>query len=185
MKFRVLNICLAFAVALTFTSCGGGGGGSGSSSGDSSSSSGSSSSIESSIIGTWVSVCQFIGGPEPYIKATVTYQSGGQETDTVLWYMDSACSSATGLKKVNQTSYSLGNSVTASGKSAYEIDVTINSWVLTKNGSTVSTGVSVPTTYGLVAVEGNRLYASNSSSPITSSADRPTALDLDNYYTRQ
>jgi len=185
MKSCVLNICLVFAVALTLVSCGGGGGGSGSSSGDSSSSSGSSSSVESSIIGTWVSVCQLIGGPQPYIKTTITFQSGGQETNTILWYTDSGCSSATGLKKVNQETYSIGASVTASGKSAYEIDATTVSWVMTQNGSLVLSGASAPTEYAIFAIEGDTLYFDDNPDSVTSSADRPTTLGLDLPYTRQ
>lgn len=183
VKFLVVTL---FAISLA--ACGGGGSGA-DGVGDAGSGGGEGSSavsgIESSIIGTWVSVCQFIEGPQPYIKTTVTFQSGGQETDTTLWYMDSGCSSATGLKKVTQNTYSIGNNVTASGKSAYEINVTTSSWALTQDGSTVLTGGSAPTQYGLIALEGDRLYFDDNADLVTSESNRPTTLGLENYYTRQ
>ncbi|VAX18873.1 hypothetical protein MNBD_NITROSPINAE02-1697 [hydrothermal vent metagenome] len=182
MRHAVTILVAVFIFSLA--ACGGGGGGSSNVS-DSSGSGGSGGGSESSLVGTWKSVCMFIGGPEPYIIITKTYNTNDSFVDTVLWFTDSACASATGLKRVNQNSYSLGGKVTASGKSAYEIDITTNSWTLTQDGATAGGGTNLPTTYDLVAIEGKTLYVSNTPTPITNPADRPTTLDLPNYYTRQ
>lgn len=191
----LIKLLVVSLLTVSLVACGGGGGGGSSSdsdtgsTGDSGGSGSSSSTFEASLIGTWRSVCMFIGGSEPYIITIIHYLGSGQATDSVEWYSDSGCTSATGLKKVNISTYDVGNGITASGKSGYEIDGTINSWELTQDGATVSSGTGVPTQYDIVAIEGDRLYNSgltrSTSSPITNPADRPTTLDLTNYYTRQ
>ncbi len=180
------NILVAIFI-ISLSACGGGGGSSSSSDSSGGSGGGSGGGIDSQMVGTWKSVCVLPQDAEQYLITTIAYSSGGSAVETVLFYTDSACSSATGLKKVNQSSYSFGDNVTASGKSAYEIDITINSWKLTKNGSTITSGTNVPTLYDLVAVEGKTLYiySNPNPTPITSPANRPTTLNLENYYTRQ
>jgi len=82
------------------------------------------SGIETLVIGTWKSVCMDVGS-DVYIITTIVFDGDGQENDTVDFYSDPACASATGLVKTNQTNYSLGGNIIASGKNAYEIDTTI------------------------------------------------------------
>lgn len=172
-------------VTVSLVACGGGGGTPSSDGGTS----GTSSGTELSMIGTWKSVCMYIGGSDPYIIAIINYFGGGVSTDTVKWYSDPACASATGLEKLYMNTYSFGNGVTASGMSGVELDATVNSWELRQDGFIVSSGVNVPTQYDIVAIEGDRLYHSGLSraiaGPITDPANRPMTFDLDNYYTRQ
>ena len=87
--------------------------------------SGIDTAIETLVIGTWKSVCMEVSS-DVYTITTIVFDGAGQENDTVDFYSDPACASATGLVKTNQTSYSLGGSIIASGKNAYEIDTTIN-----------------------------------------------------------
>ncbi len=172
---RATNI-LTIAFILFLVACGGGGG--------SSDSSGSGSSIESLMVGTWKSVCINIGGPEPYITITITYSDGGSTVETVIWHTDPACASPTGLMKINQSAYSFGANLTASGKNAYQIDVTQNSWILSQNGVTMSSGSTPIMFYDIIAIEGDRLYEGEGRAGATA-GERPTTLDLAGYYTRQ
>jgi len=187
----LIKLLVVSLLTVSLVACGGGGGGGSSSDSSTSGGGGSSSSagFDASLIGTWRSVCMFIGGSEPYIIAIIHYLGAGQATDSVEWYSDAGCTSATGLKKVNISTYDVGESITASGKSGYEIDATINSWELTQDGVTVSSGTSVPTQYDIVAIDGDRLYNSgltrSLAGPVTNPDDRPATLDLTNYYTRQ
>ena len=146
------------------------------------------SDIETLILGTWKSVCVELD-PETSIITTINFDGAGQANDVVDFYSDPACTSATGLVKTNQTSYILGDNVTASGKSAYEIDLIVNSWELIQDGAVILSGTDVPTQYDIVAIEGNTLYTSGITradpGPITTPDDRPTTLDLGNYYIRQ
>ncbi|MCP4143282.1 MAG: hypothetical protein GY755_23840 [Chloroflexi bacterium] len=135
-----------------------------------------------SIVGTWTSTC-IDSGSGTYIIATIVFDETSQENDIVNFYSDPGCTSATGMVKTNQASYSLGTSTTASGKNAYEIDITINSWELKQDGALVTSGTNVPTQYDIIAVEGDTLYTGGSAA--TTSGDRPTVLDLSNFYTRQ
>jgi hypothetical protein len=128
-------------------------------------------------------------GSGVYISITSVFDGAGHGSDTVVFYSDPGCTSATGLIKTNQISYSLGANIIVSEKSAYEIDITIDSWELKQDGALVSSGTNVPTQYDIVAVEGDTLYWSGSTqadgSPITLPGDRPTTLDLANPYTRR
>jgi len=144
--------------------------------------------IETLVKGTWKSVCMDVGS-DVYIITTIVFDDDGQEHDTVDFFSDSACSSATGLVKTNQTNYSLGGTIIASGKSAYEIDTTIISWELKQDGVLVTSGTDVPAQYDIIAIESDILYNSGITradpGPITTPDDRPTTLDLVNFFTRQ
>jgi len=144
--------------------------------------------IEILVIGTWKSVCMDVGS-DVYIITTIVFDGVGQENDTVDFYSDPACTSATGLVKTNQTNYSLGGNIIASGKSAYEIDTTIISWELKQDGVLVTSGTNVPAQYDIIAIESDILFNSGVTradpGPITTPDDRPTALDLANFFTRQ
>jgi len=150
--------------------------------------SGTGSSIESLVIGTWKSVCMDVGSGV-YIIITTVFSGAGHGNDIVDFYSDPGCASTTGLVKTNQTSYYLSGSIIVSGKRAYEVDTTINSWELKQDGVVVASGTNVPTQYDIVAVEGDILYNSGITrvdpSPIMTPEDRPTTLDLANFYTRQ
>jgi hypothetical protein len=144
--------------------------------------------IETLVTGTWKSVCMDVG-TDVYIITTIVFDGGGQENDTVVFYSDPACASATGLVKTNQTNYSLGGNITANGKNAYEIDTTIISWELKQDGVLVTSGTNVPAQYDIIAIEGDNLFNSGITRTepglITSPDDRPAMLDLTNFYTRQ
>ena len=144
--------------------------------------------IETLVIGTWKSVCMDVGS-DIYVITTIVFDGVGQENDTVNFYSDPACASATGLVKTNQTNYSLGGNIVASGKSAYEIDTTIISWELKQDGVLVSSGTNVPAQYDIIAIESDILFNSGVTradpGPITTPDDRPTTLDLANFFTRQ
>lgn len=174
--YSVVKFLFASILVVSLAACNGGGGG------------GNGCDIELTIIGTWESVC-VDAGSDDYFIMTITFTGDGQQNDTIDFYNDPVCDSATGLVKTNQGSYSLGDSITASGMSACEIDGTINSWTLTQDGALVISGTNVPTQYDIVAVEGDILYSSGINrvdpGPITDPADRPTTLDLDIIYTRQ
>jgi len=146
------------------------------------------SGIETLVIGTWKSVCMDVGS-DVYIITTIVFDGDGQENDTVDFYSDPACASATGLVKTNQTNYSLGGNIIASGKNAYEIDTTIISWELKQDGVLVTSGTNVPAQYDIIAIESNILFNSGLTradpGPITTPDDRPTTLDLANFFTRQ
>jgi hypothetical protein len=146
------------------------------------------SGIDTLIIGTWKSVCMDVGS-DVYIITTIAFDGAGQENDTVDFYSDPACASATGLVKTNQTNYSLGGNIIASGKSAFEIDTTIISWDLKQDGVLVSSGTNAPAQYDIITIEGDILFNSGLTradpGPITSPDDRPTTLDLANFFTRQ
>ena len=144
--------------------------------------------IDTLIIGTWKSVCMDVGS-DVYIITTIVFDGAGQENDTVDFFSDPACASATGLVKTNQTNYSLGASIIVSGKNAVEIDTTIILWELTQDGVLVSSGTNVPAQYDIIAIESDILYNSGLSradpGPITTPDDRPSTLDLVNFFTRQ
>ena len=146
------------------------------------------SGIETLIKGTWKSVCMDIGS-DVYIITTIVFDGDGQENDTVDFYGDPTCASATGLVKTNQTNYILGDNITVSGKSAYEIDTTIISWELKQDGVLVTSGTNVPAQYDIIAIESDILFNSGLTrtdpGPITTADDRPTTLDLENFFTRQ
>ena len=145
-------------------------------------------SIESLVMGTWKSLCMDVGS-DVYIITTIVFDGVGQENDTVVFYSDPSCASATGLVKTNQTTYSLHGNIIASGKSAYKIDTTIISWELKQDGDIVTSGTDVPTQFDIIAIEGDTLYVSGLTRAdpgiITTLADRPTTLDLVNFYIRQ
>jgi hypothetical protein len=150
--------------------------------------SGTGSDIESSMTGTWKSVCMDIGSGS-YIIITLVFDGAGGGYDVTNFYSDSGCTTATGLVKTSQTRYALGGSSIISEKNAYEIDITINSWELTQDGDVVTSGTNEPTQYDVVAVEGTTLFTSGLTradpGPILTPDDRPTTLDLANFYTRQ
>lgn len=128
-------------------------------------------------------------GSDVYIITTIVFDGLGQEIDTVDFYSDPACTSATGLVKTNQANYSLGSNVIASGKNAYEIDTTIISWELNQDGVLVNSGTNVSAQYDIITIESDILYNSgitrSDPGPITTPDDRPTTLDLTNVFTRQ
>lgn len=146
--------------------------------------------IQNSLRGTWQSVCMNLGSGQ-FIKVTMTLDGAGGSNDKTVFYRDGGCSSPTGLVKTNsKVTYRIGNSVSIpGGKTAREIDTTIQSWRLTQDGTVVKSGGPVPTQYDIVAVEGDKLYVSglNRAHPgmITNPAQRPNTLDTANYYTRQ
>jgi len=146
------------------------------------------SGIENLVKGTWKSGCMDVGS-DVYIITTIVFEDDGQEIDTVDFYSDPACTSATGLVKTNQTNYSLGGNIIASGKNAYEIDTTIISWELKQDEALVTSGTNVPAQYDIIAIESDILYNSGITradpGPITTPDDRPTTLDLANFFTRQ
>ena len=146
------------------------------------------SGIETLVIGTWKSMCMDVGS-DVYIITTIVFDGVGQENDTVDFYSDPACASATGLVKTNLTNYSLGGNIIASGKSAYEIDTTIISWELKQDGVLVTSGTNVPAQYDIIVIESDILFNSGLTrtdpGPITTADDRPTTLDLSNFFTRQ
>jgi hypothetical protein len=146
------------------------------------------SGIESSIMGTWKSVCMDLGDGA-YIIITIVFDGAGQLNDRADFYSDPGCASATGVVKTSQTSYSLGDSIIINDKNASEIDLTITSWELKQDGDVVTSGTNEPTQYDVIAVEGDTLYNSGLTradpGPILSPGDRPTTLDLANFYTRQ
>ena len=150
--------------------------------------SGTDTAIETLVIGTWKSVCMEVSS-DVYTITTIVFDGAGHEIDTVFFYSDPDCASATGLVKTNQADYSLGGNLVASGKIAYEIDTTINLWELKQDGVLVNSGPDAPSQYDILAIESDILYNSGltraDSGPITSPDDRPTTLDLANFYTRQ
>ena len=52
--------------------------------------------IETLVIGTWKSVCMDLGS-DVYTITTIVFDGAGQENDTVDFYSDPDCASATGL----------------------------------------------------------------------------------------
>jgi hypothetical protein len=146
--------------------------------------------IQSSIKGTWKSACMDLGSGV-YIITTTTYDGAGHSSDKTVFYSDSGCSKPTGMVKANTSSnYVIGQKVTAGdGQEAYEIDITIKAWQLTQNGSVLRSGGAMPTMYDIIAIKGNKLYSSGLSraqkGPITNPAQRPTTLDMKNYFKRQ
>jgi hypothetical protein len=144
--------------------------------------------IQASLRGTWQSVCMNLGDGQ-FIKITMSLDGAGGSNDKTVFYRDAGCSNPTGLVKTNSSvSYQIGSPVTASGKSAHQIDTTINTWQLTQDGAVIKNGGAVPTQYDIVAVEGDKLFTSglNRANPgmITNPTQRPTTLDTANYYTR-
>jgi len=171
----VIKLLAITLLAISLVACGSSGGGGGGSSGG-----GSGGGIESSIVGTWLSACVAEGGAS--LNNTITFNGGGQGEIIVYGYYDSVCTSVVPSIKIIQFSYSLGAEIPMTGivKSAYELDITRNSWEVVADGIVIITGPGEPTEYAIVAVEGDILYTSDSSAD---PGGRPTTFT--DFFARQ
>jgi len=130
-------------------------------------------------------------GMGTYIIITSVYSGAGVSNDRVVFYRGPACTVPTGLVKINsKVAYTVGKATTKKDEmKVFPVTLTILSWQLIQNGTVIKSGGPVPTMFDIFSIKGNRLYTSGTTkgSPGTmpNPTERPTMLDMVNYYTRQ
>jgi len=171
-----VRLICTLAIALIVSACGGGGGGGG----------GNTATV---LEGTWIKPCGLGIGEDPnnattrYEVIALTFRNNVVDT-SIQNYTDAACTTPAPVDDIVTISatFVIGNSVTASGLSATEIDTTTTTY----NGN-AATGASYDVFYIDTTTSPELLYFGDTlnSGDATTALTRPTALELTRPYTYQ
>ena len=166
---------------------------------------------QSVLEGTWSKGCAYNADDEDYSKEAVTF-SGNNFTISGSFYADASCSSET-MSMVSKGTFAIGDSlILTSGTTVNKVDVTIVSNSLTlgmedlvsefnfysvcgKNNWETNVAVDVTNCqdlsgpnkfYDIFKIDGNKLIFGDDTTGDTESENtRPTALDVNDYFTKK